>query len=128
MPGANGTGAFGEILSTPVVGSPAIGHNQTFVSLGEFDTEFEAEALLKYLKSKFARSMLGIMKTTQNNQSKITWSKVPLQNFTKNSDIDWSRSISVSYTHLTLPTTSLVGSEMCIRDRIYFRCRSATLY
>lgn len=94
VPGANGTGAFGEILSTPVVGSPAIGHNQTFVSLGEFDTEFEAEALLKYLKSKFARSMLGIMKTTQNNQSKITWSKVPLQNFTKNSDIDWSRSIS----------------------------------
>ena len=24
---------------------------------------------------------------------------------------------SVSYTHLTLPTRSLVGSEMCIRDR-----------
>ena len=26
--------------------------------------------------------------------------------------------IAVSYTHLTLPTTSLVGSEMCIRDRL----------
>ena len=25
--------------------------------------------------------------------------------------------VAVSYTHLTLPTNSLVGSEMCIRDR-----------
>lgn len=88
VPGANGTGAIGEVLSTPV-----IGHNQTFMSLGEFDTEFEADALLKYIKSKFARVMLGIMKTTQNNQSKSTWTKVPLQDFTPNSDIDWSQSI-----------------------------------
>ena len=25
---------------------------------------------------------------------------------------------AVSYTHLTLPTTGLVGSEMCIRDSL----------
>jgi hypothetical protein len=93
VPGANGTGAIGEIISTPVIGQPVIGHNQTFVSLGAFDTEFEAEALLKYIKSKFGRSMLGIMKTTQNNQSKNTWSKVPVQNFTQNSDIDWTKTI-----------------------------------
>lgn len=94
IPGANGTGAFGETLSTPVVGEPGVGHNQTFVSLGKFESKFEAEALLKYIKSKFGRSMLGIMKTTQNNQSKNTWSKVPLQDFTPSSDIDWSKSIS----------------------------------
>jgi DNA or RNA helicases of superfamily II len=93
VPGANGTGAIGEVISTPVIGHPVIGHNQTFVSLGSFDTKFEAEALLKYIKSKFGRVMLGIMKTTQNNQSKNTWSKVPLQDFTKNSDIDWMKSI-----------------------------------
>ena len=34
------------------------------------------------------------MKTTQNNQSKNTWSKIPLQDFSKKSDIDWSLSIS----------------------------------
>ncbi|MGQ7364383.1 hypothetical protein ACTGWM_01830 [Streptococcus suis] len=61
--------------------------------MGAFDTEFEAEALLKYIKSKFGRVMLGIMKTTQNNQSKNTWSKVPMQDFTSNSDIDWTKSI-----------------------------------
>ena len=98
VPGANGTGAIGEVLSTPVIGQPVIGqpvigHNQTFVSLGKFDTEFEGEALLKYIKSKFGRAMLGIMKTTQNNQSANTWSKVPLQDFTPQSDIDWTQSI-----------------------------------
>lgn len=93
VPGANGTGAIGEIISTPVIGQPVIGHNQTFVSLGAFDKEFEAEALLKYIKSKFGRAMLGIMKTTQNNQSKNTWSKVPMQDFSSNSDINWSKSI-----------------------------------
>lgn len=95
LPGANGTGIFGETLSKPIIGEPGVGHNQTFVSIGAFDTKFEAEALLKYIKSKFGRAMLGIMKTTQNNQSKNSWSKVPLQNFTKTSqNIDWKRSIS----------------------------------
>lgn len=99
VPGANGTGAIGETLSTPVIGQPVIGqpvigHNQTFVSLGKFNIEFEAQALLKYIKSKFGRTMLGIMKTTQNNQSKNTWSKVPMQDFTANSDIDWTKSIA----------------------------------
>lgn len=94
VPGANGTGAIGETLSTPVIGQPVIGHNQTFVSIGQFNSQFEAEALLKYIKSKFGRAMLGIMKTTQNNQSKNTWSKVPLQDFTANSDIDWTKSIA----------------------------------
>lgn len=92
--GANGSGAFGETLSLPVVGEPSVGHNQTFVSIGKFDSEFEANSLLKYIKTKFARALLGIMKTTQNNQSKNTWSKIPLQDFSKKSDIDWSLSIS----------------------------------
>ena len=91
--GANGTGVIGEVVSTPVIGQPVVGHNQTFVSLGEFETEFEAESLLKYIKSKFGRIMLGIMKTTHNNQSKNTWSKVPIQDFTPDSDIDWTKSI-----------------------------------
>ncbi len=47
---------------------------------------------LKYVKSKFARTLLGILKVTQHN-SKETWRFVPLQNFTSKSDIDWSKSI-----------------------------------
>lgn len=54
----------------------------------------EAENLLKYVKTKFARTLLGVMKVTQNNETAETWKCVPLQNFTNNSDIDWSQSIA----------------------------------
>ena len=37
--------------------------------------------------------MLGTLKITQSNK-KDTWRNVPLQNFTNNSDIDWSQSIA----------------------------------
>ena len=37
--------------------------------------------------------MLGILKVTQDNHPR-TWEYVPLQDFTPNSDIDWSKSIS----------------------------------
>ena len=47
---------------------------------------------MKYIKSKFARTMLGVLKITQANK-KPTWAYVPLQDFTDKSDIDWSKSI-----------------------------------
>ena len=92
VPKSNGSGALGETLSTPLIGQPLIGHTRTFLSIGSFDTEREAEACLKYVKSKFARAMLGILKVTQHNP-KDTWKYVPWQDFTPSSDIDWSRSI-----------------------------------
>ena len=48
---------------------------------------------MKYIKSKFARTMLGILKITQDN-TKEKWQKVPLQDFTAESDIDWTKPIS----------------------------------
>ena len=87
VPAANGSGALGEVLSMPV-----IGHTETFLSIGCFDSEGEAEACLKYIKSKFARVMLGILKITQHNSAE-KWVYVPLQDFTPASDIDWSKSI-----------------------------------
>ena len=89
VPKANGSGALGEVLSTPLIGKPLIGFTETFISIGEVDTEDEAESILKYVKSKFARAMLGILKITQDNTRPV-WSLVPLQDFTSASDIDWS--------------------------------------
>ena len=94
VPGVNGSGAIGEVLSTPLIGKPLIGYTQTFISFGAFDNRIEAENLLKYIKTKFARVMLGTLKVTQNNKTKETWANVPLQDFTLNSDINWSQSIS----------------------------------
>lgn len=93
IPKANGSGAIGEVLSTPLVGVPLVGFTETFISIGETDSKSEAEAILKYVKSKFARTMLGILKVTQNN-AKPTWKYVPLQDFTENSDINWSVSVA----------------------------------
>lgn len=92
LPKANGTGAMGEMLSSPVVGAPLTAYTETFIGIGAFDTKLEAEAALKYIKSKFARTMLGVLKITQDNP-KDKWSKVPMQDFTTHSEIDWTKSI-----------------------------------
>lgn len=92
VPKANGSGAIGEVLSTPLIGTPLIGYTETYISIGSTDSLNEAEAILKYVKTKFARTMLGVLKVTQNNP-KETWQYVPMQDFTENSDIDWTKSV-----------------------------------
>jgi hypothetical protein len=96
VPAANGSGSttdfFGVALNNPTVLEPGVAVTQTFVTIGSFDAEAEAQACLKYLKSKFARTMLGVLKITQHNP-RNTWKFVPAQNFTSSSDIDWTRTI-----------------------------------
>lgn len=89
---ANGSGRLGEVLSAPLVGGPNVAVTQTFITIGSFDAESEAEACLKYIKTKFARAMLGVLKITQHNPAKV-WKYVPLQDFTQASGIDWSQPV-----------------------------------
>ena len=93
LPKSNGTGAFGEILSTPLISNIFEGATDTFISIGLFETKIEANAILKYIKTKFLRALLGIKKATQDNPKSV-WQYIPIQDFTKNSDIDWNKSIS----------------------------------
>lgn len=93
VPKANGSGALGETLSTPLVGSPNMSATPTFISIGSFKTRAEAENLMSYLKTKLARVLLGILKITQDNPP-LKWAYIPLQDFTSNSDIDWSKPIA----------------------------------
>ena len=93
VPEGNGSGTLGEALSTPVIAPPETGHTDTFISIGSFESAVQAQNCLKYIKSKFARTMLGILKITQHNPAS-TWKYVPLQDFTSNSDIDWSQSVA----------------------------------
>lgn len=92
IPKANGSGKLGEVLSSPLIIGPNVAVTQSFLTIGDFAEESEAEGCLKYLKSKFARAMLGVLKTTQDNPSRV-WKHVPLQDFTSASDIDWWKSI-----------------------------------
>lgn len=82
-----------RLISKPVIGYPYDGITQTFIGVGGFNTFEEADACLKYIKSKFARALLGLLKVTQGNKPE-TWAFVPLQDFTDKSDIDWSKSIA----------------------------------
>ena len=90
---ANGAGQFGEVLSTPIIAKPGVGYTQTFIAIGKFDTQEEAENTATYIKTKFARAMLGILKITQDCPGP-KWAYVPLQDFTASSDIDWSKSVA----------------------------------
>lgn len=93
LPKAAGIGEFGEVLPETIFGVPGDAATVTFLSIGIFDTENESINCNKYIKTKFVRTMLGILKVTQD----ITpnkWQYVPLQDFTTSSDIDWSQSIS----------------------------------
>ena len=92
IPESNGNGAF-EVFSTPVIAYPRMGSTDTFISIGTFESKAEADNLMKYIKTKFARALLGVKKVTQHNP-KATWVYVPMQNFTNASDIDWSKSVA----------------------------------
>ncbi len=93
LPEANGTGALGEVLSSPYVAAPNEGFTQSFIGIGAFSNKNSAEAILRYIKTKFARLLLGTLKAT-HHAHKETWANIPLQDFTKNSDIDWNKTIS----------------------------------
>lgn len=93
MSKANGTGAFGEILTLPEISEPGVGGTESFVSIGFFDSLEEARNLLQYIKTKFMRALLGVAKITQD-LTPAKWKYVPLQDFSAKSDIDWSGSVA----------------------------------
>lgn len=90
---ANGAGVFGEAIAEPIIAMPGEAHTETFLSIGKFQTEAEACAAKKYLYTKFLRALLGVLKVTQNG-NKPVWRCIPLQDFTSNSDIDWTQSVA----------------------------------
>lgn len=91
-PKADGNGVFGDTLTNPEILPPNSGFTHTFLGIGGFLDKTIAINVLKYMKCKLTRSLLDVLKVTQDlNADK--WKYVPLQDFTSNSDIDWSKSI-----------------------------------
>src|SRR5699024_7079898 len=89
----NGSGQFGEALTMPLLLNEGEGATDTFISIGIFKTSAEAENMRKYIMTKFARAMLVVKKVTQDNPRHF-WQYVPSQDFTNDSDIDWTQSVS----------------------------------
>lgn len=82
-----------KIIGSPYIGLPFEACTDSLIPIGNFDNLSEAENLQKYIKTKFLRYLVSILKTSQN-VTQIVYQFVPLQDFTENSDIDWSKSIS----------------------------------
>lgn len=81
-----------RISGTPIIASKGDCHTQTFMSIGAFNTQTEAKYLFSYMKTKFARCLLGVLKVTQHNPPE-KWSYIPMQDFTPSSDIDWKATV-----------------------------------
>ena len=93
MPKASGAGKFGEQTGPTIIAEPGLGYTQTFIGIGRFDSAREAENVQKYVKTKFCRAMLGVLKITQDLPAP-KWKYVPLQDFSPSSDINWSKPIA----------------------------------
>ena len=75
-----------------IVGRPNDSCTETFLQIGNFLIEIEVLNCLNYIKTKTFRALLSFNRI-QKNISNETFELIPLQNFTANSDIDWSKSI-----------------------------------
>lgn len=82
-------GAFSEIL----VAKPFDACSEMYIEFGPFNNIDEAKNAKKYFYTKFFRAVFYKDKTSQNT-ARDTYRSVPLQDFTNNSDIDWSQSIA----------------------------------
>lgn len=65
---------------------------ETYMVIGSYDSALEANNLSIYLRTRFARFLIAQLAATQH-LSKEKFALVPDQNFTANSDIDWSKSV-----------------------------------
>lgn len=86
----------GESFPHQIIGIPEIASAESVCSQSylyvAFRTNTEAENFAKYLRTKFLRVLVSASKVSQHAMNKV-YRFVPIQDFTENSDIDWSRSI-----------------------------------
>lgn len=64
----------------------------SLIPIGKFDTLEEAINLQMYLKTRFVRYMISILKVSQNLYQNV-YQFVPLQDFTNKSDLNYKESI-----------------------------------
>lgn len=82
-----------KVIGMPYVGKRKSACTDSLFTIGSFDNNIEAENLAKYLKSKFVRYLVSILKSSQN-VTQIVYEFVPLQDFKDKSDIDWAKSVA----------------------------------
>ena len=81
-----------KVLATTKVIAPNEVCTESYIAIGKFDTDIEANNAYKYLCTKFSRFLLlQALPTLDIRKERFIF--VPMQEFTANSDIDWNKSI-----------------------------------
>lgn len=95
IPAANGS--MDLVLGKPFFGESGSVCSQTYLVIG-YDpikhnfTKEQCENIISYIKTRFFRYLVSVKKKTQNGPRGV-YQFVPLQDFTSNSDIDWTKSV-----------------------------------
>lgn len=71
-----------RILSTPFVGEPGSISSETYLCIGPFGTEAEAESVLSYLACRLTRFLVLLHKPSQDTTRRV-YTFVPTQDWTK---------------------------------------------
>lgn len=86
-------GSYRILTSSMKVIKPNEVCTHSYLVIGSFSKEENAKNLLFYLKTKFVRFLI-LLALSSIHISKSTFSFVPMQDFSSQSDIDWSKSVS----------------------------------
>ena len=81
-----------KVIGIPYVAKPKSACTDSLIPIGCFRTLNEAKNLSKYLKTRFLRFMVSILKSSQN-VTQVVYKFVPMQDFTSKSDINWNTGI-----------------------------------
>ena len=81
-----------QVLNQPFIVEPNSCCTETYLSIGPFESQFEANNVVSYIKTKFFRNLILMIKNTQMAMKPV-YQFVPMQDFTEKSDIDWSAPI-----------------------------------
>lgn len=82
-----------KVISRVLVLPPRMVCTESYLLLKPFENENDASNMVAYLKTQFVRFLLSTILLTQNI-AKDKFAFVPMQTFSSNSDIDWSKSIA----------------------------------
>ena len=71
-----------QILNRPILGAINSCCTETYITIGSFDSAEEANNLIAYIKTRFFRFMVMLIKNSQHALKKV-YSLVPMQDFSK---------------------------------------------
>lgn len=86
-------GMYRVFTSSMQVIKPNEACTHSYLILGNYQHINEACHLMQYLKTKFVRTLV-LLAVSSINISRLSFSFVPIQDFTPSSDIDWSKSVA----------------------------------